>query len=799
MYISAPHGFYDHLGVAVEPRGLSVPSVWFGGGRLGVRLGGDGTIAELDYFGGQCMDRHAFYRLAEPSPYPKLFTPYLMVEDRAWWLEWEQTRVFPAGYVSRLALPEEGISLTHSLVVLNDAIVYRIQVQENPQRLPLRLRLAVHDYLRHLPPGRSWGDWRDDIAPGAPTAEIRDPRRVPKGQPPSGEFDSTWMGVAGSAPVSTRITTSGRRYFDTAVLSETDVTIAVVFGHAREEYARRAAELREHGPRLAAAQVVEWERSLATVPVMSLGRPAVESFFRQTDLMIDMLRVKDIPGGMRAAVGHYWIWGWDTMVYSDSDQINGRAAFVRQALDFYRRTADPKLGVGHQFSESLRILIPQALAAQGLYLNMLYQHIVYTDDREALQEFYPFARTLFQRTLVQGKSHGLFKGSALWPDHPRFAGQHAPKGQVSDRDLSIFNNGIFYQSARAMEQLAGMMGDAHTAAAARDAWLPLEEAFRAHFWDKARNYWMDSLETDTLTPRDSYPSHAVLWINSFGRELVQGREEACAAFLAANHVCAGGIRPYPLWDKAFNGDGNQLGQWYPTCPDHFFLKTMAATGRQDMLRRWLDWVGRFWRQYTVPEGMTLEAENDGPHRPDCPGGKQPFTIRSWHMALITGILGMDIDHGGFTVGPGLDEPVRISGLRFQGKTVSIGTRGAGTRLRGMTVNRRTISGTCKVPADCCADAEWHIEIERTMEPPASPIILSADGARLTQVNADAKSVIAQVECPAAVRVWIGSPRKPQVQWNGKSTEVQWDATNRRAAVFLAPEGTTLAGKLRIQA
>lgn len=778
---------FDQLAVAIEPLGLQAPSIWFGGGRVGAHVEHEGTIEEIIYYGRQPMDSHLFFKVSTHSPYPKLYCPYLLVENRAYQLEWERTRVFPAGYVSHLSLPTEGIEITHSLILFNDTLMYRIEVLKNDRQLPLRLRLSLHEYLRHLPPNRTWNDWQSDTDTGALVAKITDPARPPLGQTVSNDLAITWLGVVGTTPLQTRLFHSKRRYFETAVLPGNTAAISLLFGHTEADFKARAQALHRAGPRLGAEQLAAWERRLNEVPAVTLDRPVVESFFRQTDLMIDMLRVTDLPGAMRASVGHYWVWGWDTIVYCDSDLANGRTEFVRQALDLYRRTADPILGVGHQFTERMELSIPQALSAQGLYLNMLYQYVTYTNDLSVLREFYPFARQIFQRTIAQGQSANLFKGTALWPDHPRFAGQAAPEGKVSDHNLSIFNNSIFYQSARAMEHLAGLMNDAETATAARAAWRPQETAFRELFWDKNRNYWLDSLESDTLTPRRSYPSHALLWVNSFARELVAGREEACAEFLATQHACGGGIRPYPLWDTAFNGDGNQLGQWYPTCPDHFFLKTMGATGRQAMLQRWLGWVDAFWKQYTVPEGLTLEAENDGPHRPDSPGGKQPFTIKPWHMAIIKSIVGIDLDHRGLTFGPGLDEPVRLERLPFQGHQISVTTAGAGIYPQTITVNNQPVIGSCRIPADLGTAPKLHLSITRTHERPRSPLILAADGAALSRLSATPGALRVHLDSTGSVRVWFYSPTQPRVTWRGSACAVTYDPSSNRSSILLLPE------------
>lgn len=544
---------YDENDVAIENEGMSCRSIWFGGGRMGVHVERDGAIEEIDYFGAQPIDRRLFFKVSKHGPFEKVFCPYLLVEDRAYMLEWEHTRVFPAGYRSRMDLPGESIEIEHSLTVLDDAFIYRVRVLRNDFKHPLRLRLSLHRYDRHEASGRSWGDWTTGIADGALAAAVEDAERA-------GEHKTvtTWIGVVGGGSVSLRRLYSGKDQFDTASVDGENATIAVLFSSDRSAFVERAAALRENGASLVDDGLAQWESALARSPSLRIGRRDVESFFRQAGLILDALKPADLKGAMRASVGHYWVWGWDTIAYCDSELIRGGAPFVRDALDLYRRTADPELGVGHQFSETLKMTIPQALPAQGLYINMLYQYVAFTRDAQTLEEFYPFARTIFSRTLAHATGDGLITGSALWPDLPKLCGHIAEPGEVGYRDISVFNNGIFYQAAREMEHLAGLVNDRDTARTARSAWKSLEAAFRRHFWDSDRGYWVDSLEAETLDARKSYPAHALMWFSPFARDLVAGRERDCAEFLIGNHVCSGGIRPYPRWDSSFNATATSL-------------------------------------------------------------------------------------------------------------------------------------------------------------------------------------------------------------------------------------------------
>ncbi|HEY3377260.1 MAG TPA: hypothetical protein VGL77_07165 [Armatimonadota bacterium] len=774
------------LNLMTEPRGVGSSAVWFACGRVGARVADHGALEAIIYYGNQPMDSQAFYQVSERTAYVKLFTPYLLVESRAYQLELRDTQNYPGGYVSHLTLPAEAIEIEHALILLNDTLLYRVRVLRNPRNLPLRLRLALHEYTRATPAGRVWGEWQEDVASGALACRVTDPARTVD------ETAETWLGVVASTPLSTKLFISGRRYFETEVLADDMAIAGLLFAPSEADLVTRATHLQQDGAAEGTAKLAHWQARLHASPCISLGHPAAESFFRQAPLICESLMPDDLPGAMRAAIGHYWVWGWDTLVYCDSYLAAGNTAFVRDALELYRHCADPALGIAHQFTEQMTLSIPQALPAQGLYANMLYQYAAYTGDMAVVREYYPFARTIFQRTLAQARHADLFAGIALFPDFPQFA------GQTGHNDLSTFNNAIFYQAARGMEYLAGMVGDMETAVSARAAWLALEPSFRTVLWDAEHGYWFDSAASDDLAPRRSYPAHAILWFTPFARELVADREAACADFIAHNHVVEGGLRMYPAWDPAFNGDGNQLAQHYPVGSDLLFLKMMTATGQQALLARWLGWLDAFWQQYTVPEGLTLEAENDGPHRPDCPGGKQPFCAKAWHMGIISALAGIEIDGGGLTIAPGLDTPLTLDNLIVKGQRYRVTTQGSGRYLHALSVNGTPVVGTCKAPADLCTGQTVTLEVTRGAHPLPCPQLLAADGATLCNVMSDPLGLRTRLTSPGAVRVWFRAPSMPVVTWQGETLPIHYETSTGLGRALLVPGASgLLSGELRV--
>jgi hypothetical protein len=781
---------YSSAGVPFAKEGLGTDTVWLGGGRIGAGIAAHGGIEKIIYYGRQTLGRAAFFGGVSRSAYAKIFKPYLLVDEKAYRLELTRTHIYPGGYRSTFRIPEERIEVEHDLVLVNDAILQTVRVIRNPGKKRLRLRISWHEYTRLTPEGRTWGPWTGKMAPNTWALRIADPElderatdtmvtiftEKPLAKEKAG---TTWFGVVGEKPLTTRLMTSGRRYFETGTFVKGSITISALFGHDRTIFRKRATTLSRAGSKESAAMLASWEKKLADFPRLQLGIPAVESFFQLLPLLQESLMPGDLPGGMRASAGTYWVWGWDTLVFCEAYLAAGQANFLRDALDLYHRTAHPTEGVGHQFSTEMETRIAQAPAAQGLYVYALYQYVAYTGDRHALKRHYPLVLTILK--LAQGSRHpqGYFSGKALFPDLPEYAGHNG-------HDLSVFNNSIFYQAARTIEHLAGWMKDPATAQIARTYWQDLKKAFD-RFWDKESGYWFDSLDSRNLSPRREHPSHALLCFSPFANELLVDRSAACSRFMAKHLVYANALRMYPLESKAFNGDGNQLGQHYPVGGDLLFLKSSALEGRQDLLERWLDWMKQFWEQNTVPEGVTVEAENEGPQYPDEPGGKQPFSGKAWYMGIIHAILGVHFDAGGLTFNPGLDRPVEIDRIKYGGRYWNIRTRGKGTYIQRLRVNGREISGTCKIPADVAGGKVMNVEVSRGSKPTGPFQLLSADGAKVSRWRSGPSGFRFRLDSPGPVSIRFYASKKPVVKWRGQIIPCSYAARTGQGSMLLAAD------------
>jgi hypothetical protein len=780
---------YSSAGIPVVKEGLGTDTVWVGGGRIGAGIASHGGIEKIIYYGHQGIGRPPFFRAENRSAYTKLFALYLLVGEKAYRLELNDTELYPGGYRSKFSVPGERIEVEHSVVLTSDTILRTVRVLRNPAKKALRLRVSWHEYTRVTPPGRTWSPWAKRESGKAWTVRIDDPKRTEDARTvPSG---TTWFGVVSEKPLTTRLFRAGRRYFEMEPFTKGDVTVSAVFGHSEPAFRKRVSALSRAGSKESATVLAGWEKEIAAAPRLEVGIPAVESFFRLSPLMQESLMPDDLPGGMRASAGTYWVWGWDTLVFCEAYLVAGQAGFLKDALELYHRTAHPTKGVGHQFTTEMEVKIAQAPPAQGLYAYALYQYVAYTGDRKTLEKHYPLILTILKLAKASRNSAGFFSGPALFPDYPQHAGHNG-------HDLSVFNNSIFYQAARTIEHLAGWMKDAVTAKIARTYWQELGKGFD-RFWDKESGYWYDSLDSRNLSPRREHPSHALLCFSPFANELLLPHVAACSRFMAKYLVYPQALRMYPLESKAFNGDGNQLGQHYPVGGDLLFVKSSAHEGRQDLLKLWLDWMKRFWDQNTVPEGVTVEAENEGPDYPDEPGGKQPFSGKSWYMGIIHAILGVYFDAGGLTFGPGLDRSVEIDGIRFGGRHWNIHTRGKGTSIERLRVNGRDLSGTCKIPADFAVAKVMKVEVFRSAKPAGAFQLLSADGASLNQWKATKTGCHVRVGLPGPAVIRFYSKTKPVVTWKGKTVAFSYSTRTGEGSLLLSSDeyGTT-TGVLAIE-
>jgi hypothetical protein len=683
-------------------KGIELEQVWFSGGRTGATVLGHGGIGEILYFGNQFQSGHTFFRSGLPqSAWAKLLRLCVVIDGTPYYPEFTNTRLYPFGYTSECVLT--GVRFRHELILLNDAVVQRIAVVSNPARRKLALKLILHGHNQVTPAPRAWSAWRMDEALGAlrihatdtlteeecrrqieeKTKELRLDFPVP--DVPRGETH-----IAVASTLKTKLTSANqgfKYYLDTTPFTD-EAAFFMVFSPGKDVLARVRA-LRRGAARECEQAMAAYRARLANSPHVSIpGSAAVQSCLINLPAVIDSLEAKDIPGGFRAAAHGYWIW-LDLFFNATAFTCANDADSLRDMLRLFRSFADPELGIPKLVTTTLKPLLGAEWVEQCLFITAFYHYYCHTGDRVLLQELYPFLTWVMDKCLEkEARDSGLIEGIGM-PDFPM---------DMDGHDLCSSGNSIAYQALKSVEALARELDDAATAQRYGRQAQKSRDNFLRHFYDPDKGYFVDSVSSKDFSKRRHYPVFAILWVTHFAADLLGDHAGKIAAFQARNFTRPHGIGGMiPTWDTAYPADGNQLIAYYPSWSEVFYRNTMRLAGRAKELDKWFDDVEWFWRQNTLPEGFTYDAENEG-FTVDNPGAKQAFGGQAWYAVFFTAILGLAIDEQGLILSP---TPMRrrltVRNLLVRGRRVDIILSGKGKRS-GITVNGKKFkSATIRIP------------------------------------------------------------------------------------------------------
>lgn len=680
-------------------KGLAVSQISFSGGRVAASIANHGGLTHLNYYGAQRFGDVAYYRTEPISAWAQLFRPFVSVDGTLYLLEFAQTCIYPRGYTSVCTVG--GVRFAHGLWLLNDALIYTVDVQDNPAGAKVGAMLMQTDPGTRIDkPTRRWEHFAWDAARSEALASATDSypeeqirRERERGHAtlaqrgtsfePEVASATTWIGITATVPLRYRETPALFRkyYFGTEGLPA-GTCLVVAFGHQGEEaLRRRLAELRANaGAEVAAAQA-QYRARLAGQARIAHPNKTVQSLLANVAPVLDSLKVADWPGGMRAADSGYWIWGWDSMVHAEAHGFANDTGFMRDMLAFYRRTADPELGILHAQKIDGRPHLSMAFPAQCLYAVLLYHSYLFTGDAELLAEYLPFAHwILAQAAKAESGDSGLIKGVSLYPDQPEDLEQDG-------NDLSVFNNGIYYQALRAMSELAAAAGNTTAAAQYARQAARTAKGFQ-HFYDPEKGYYYDSLAARDFAPRRHYPLYAILWVTPFAAELLGEHRAKIAAFMAQHFPARHGLRLFPTWDSRFMYDGSQLGMYMPVVENFHRELQKAARNGQDIEAMFanMEW---FWGQICIPEALPCEYANHG-ITVDNPGRKQAFCAKAWLTMFYHVGAGLNLGLDGLSFSPCDGGDYRIANLCLRGKRIDIAITGRGWEIAGLTLNGRPV-------------------------------------------------------------------------------------------------------------
>jgi hypothetical protein len=791
------HLRYDEV-TPVSDSGFGVLQNSYCGGRVGVMVNFYGGLNLIEYWGTLPMHCSKIFFKGDPTTaYNRCFRAQVVVDGDPYNLEFSNTHHFPFGYKSDFAILEKGVELRHRLTLLNDALVFSIEVVRNKHNLPLHQRIEHHNFTFHHIPERTTTEWEKGVIPSGWVMTAREVlsdakweelqaelKKLPNAKfpPPlaQGPREGTaWIALLGEKGFSVTKTHLSKHVFTGEEFRRGEHATTLLFASSRDELVRRAKVLQKDAVALVKKKELGYAHRLAKAPQFDSGDKVLDSMLAIVPPVYDSFLIDDLPGTARGAALAYYVWGWDTLNCPDVHLLSGQTDFARDVIKFYRATADPKWGVGHQYTSDHppKVRVTMASSAQMVYVIFLYQYGIHTGDQSLWKEFFPFAKQIFQSGLKAINARGLGEGAALWPDYPIYCGH-------TGNDITVFNNSIQYQGMRCMEELAVVAGDWETAAKARHISRLMEQNFVPTFWDKKKGYFADSVDSKTGEQRPSYPAHALLWITPFLSDLVGvDKLKECAAFMAENHAAKRGFLSYPRWDKAFDGDGNQLGQVWPT-HDMFVMHCQAAAGRQDILEGWIKSSTWFWKQLTYIEGYSAQTVNDS-GTPDQLGGKMNFFgTKTSYMTFFTGCAGMHFDKGGITLCEGMTRLLKVRQLPFHQAVLNVSLKGKGKFACRLLVNGKAVVGSLKIPLTLLK-GKVTISHERTEKAPAHPVILSLYGAEIRKVkmerNGDLQAVVFG-NTPAWMHYYSRKPAR--IHFNGREINGEYNATTREGKILL---------------
>ena len=303
------------------------------------------------------------------------------------------------------------------------------------------------------------------------------------------------------------------------------------------------------------------------------------------------------------------------------------------------------------------------------------------------RRYLPFAeRIVAAAGSFEVEHSGLLRGVSLYPDHPEDLDQDGD-------DISVFNNSIYYQALRSLEELERVFENPEKSTFYRTLAERTRRGF-GRFYDPQAGYFCDSLSARDFSMRRHHPVYAILYVTDFAGELLENKRSAVAKFMTEHFSTRQGTRILPLDDSAFLRDGNQLGMYMPSTERFYRIMCHCLDPARNLEKFKADIIGN-WKLLTLPEALTCEYENHG-ITPDNPGRKQFFTLKPWVGSWFLFALGIHCDLDGIVFAPFADAGTEVSGLHWRGKTLCIRNGGSSGKVLSIRINGKPAAGTDRV-------------------------------------------------------------------------------------------------------
>ncbi len=510
---------------------------------------------------------------------------------------------------------------------------------------------------------------------------------------------------------------------------------------------------REH-----AAQKKRYRKQMRNAPVLTSGFPMLDRFFSLVPAYMESLKVAEFPGTLKAKNLQYWVWGWDILTYSMAYAAMGDTSFMRDALQFFGEFSDK--GIVHSFSRKIHGSKDINMPSTSLYAILLYNAYVATGDKTLLKKHYKTAVHFFD-LILEGEvgDTGFILGRSLYPDYPDLIGE-------TNNDLSSFNNTLYYCALRDMEYLADLMDDKDNLANYRRILALQEEHYLSYFEDTEKGFPVTSVEATTLEQRKVYYANSVKYENEYLLDILRPVLKENMQFFQEHLICRAGIRPIPVTDPAYDGDGNQLHYWFPVTGE-YYLRLANRVGDGEAVTQWVSWISHWAERLMCPEGVNCHADTENPALDGwtCLNGSfQAFSMRPWYLGALQNVLGVLIEDGTLTLTPADIPPYTLENLQTKKGKAKIISKGKGAHIASVTVNGKKLCGTYKIPDDLLTGDD-EIVVKKN-EKPQKTVLLSAFGASLT----DYENGSATLSGYGTVRVVFESEEPLSISVNDKLAE-----------------------------
>ena len=237
---------------------------------------------------------------------------------------------------------------------------------------------------------------------------------------------------------------------------------------------------------------------------------------------------------------------------------------------------------------------------------------------------------MLQRLIAsQSKIPGLFVGTSLFPDFPKCLKENG-------RDISLFNNSIYYAMLRAAEHILLSNGDSALAAQAHDLFCQMEQTFFRSFFNREKGYFANSIDADTLVQRDCINYCGYFWDSDYHEELLGLFSDKCIDSVLKNAMSLMSFRAFPLWDDSFDADANQFHCTWGAV-EEVLLRLGKNTEHREPTNLWIKKLRYWMSKLTCPEGESFAYETETPEldRWNSESGTwQAYTARKWYSELF---------------------------------------------------------------------------------------------------------------------------------------------------------------------